>query len=247
MTEEFKESRNYDEYNFNLLQNIKDINKYKVSFFYNDEIKKSYTYITVATIVDENDTIKENVDEINDKDIQDIQDIQQNNENKNHHQCETDSNIGINIYEYEYVKTDLINLLDACRNDFDDSDSLVDASDDIACGGDAASAPNNNIENNISINIKKDNVDKPKLNFHKIKNIVQKSEKETSSFKNASLHKKLNNIVKKITKKIKVQFTKDIISYGSILETYSSGIKNNNDDILTAFYHLILNKITSVA
>jgi succinylglutamate desuccinylase len=87
---------------------------------------------------------------------------------------------------------------------------------------------------------------KPKLNLNKIKNIIQKYEKEVSSLKKISIHKKLNNIIKKITKKIKVEITKDVVNYGNILETYSSKKTNKNvNDLLNAFYHLVLNKINS--
>ena len=193
------------------------------------------------------------------------------------------------VYEYEYVKIELMNLLHACRNDYD---SIVDASDQFLCDD----LENDGVCNfavvdddeheqhedkclddnvcNISIHIKeytkeytkedtkedtkeeiKEDTKKDtkefvtsKLNLHKIKKILEKNEKETSNSKNISIHKKLNSIVKKITKQIKVEFTKDIISYGNILETYSnsSGKKKNNiDGILNTFYRLILSKINS--
>ena len=67
-----------------------------------------------------------------------------------------------------------------------------------------------------------------------------------SNLKKISIHEKLNNVIKKVTKKIKVEITKDVVNYGNILETYSSKKTNKNvNDLLNAFYHLVLNKINS--
>ena len=275
--------------------NISLISKqYKISYCYNDEINKTYVHLNIFESVGELE-INGIIDEIICKVIKKYEhEIKNDSENdvsgeKQTTQCGSE----IDVYEYEYVKMDLMKLINACRNECDDSFSLRlenderdyrdDELDDELDDGDdrddeldddrdddrddeldkhedkcihavavnTVTESNNKIEN-ITFNIteiKEDDGGKPKLNFNKIKNIVQKNEKEKISLKNpVSIHKKINNIVKKITNKFKLEFTKDVINYGNILETYSLKKKNKNvdiDNMLHAFYHLILDKFSS--
>jgi hypothetical protein len=229
------------------------VQQYKISYYYNDEIKKTYIYLNII----ENET-KCIIDEIICNIIKDYEFEHNNSPANDATNDEQNIQCDSKLHVYDYIKIDLMNLLDACRNNcdnYDDSLSLCNAAPDkILCDelendSPTASTPsdkNDNISLNI-INIKEDDTYKHKLNFNKIKNIVKKSEKERSNLtKNTSIYKKINNIVKKITNKIKVEFTKDVVSYANIIETYSSANKNSNiDDMLHVFYHLILDKINS--
>ena len=290
------DSDNDNETGDELSINIKQ--EYKVFYYYNDEIKGTYTYINFIVVENVSETeIKCIIDEIICKII-----IIKNTDYKHHNNNandtgandtganDTDANdcTGDNatnsetrvVCDYHYINPKIMNLLHACQN-CDDSASLAGSLnqslcdgfeyDDSTCGSSivddndddykclynaykayASSSNINHIDINMCMDVEEDKKEditsssKPKLNFNKIKNIIQKYEKEVSSLKKISIHKKLNNIIKKITKKIKVEITKDVVNYGNILETYSSKKTNKNvNDLLNAFYHLVLNKINS--
>ena len=76
--------------------------------------------------------------------------------------------------------------------------------------------------------------------MNNIKNIVENENKKKVG--NASIQKKINLIIKKINNKIKIELAKDVMSYQTLLQ---SSKKNDFDDKINAFYHIILNKISS--
>lgn len=214
---------------------------YKVSYYHNDAVKETYTYL----YNDDNDeqTDKEREHDKNDGDYFNKGDDDQNESNVQRETLKKSNSNGVERIH------DHINLKDLLKKiNMRDKDKVVNVDDGIIF---SSSSNSNDYCGKSVANVNDKSVDartdkpKLKLNMDKIKNIVEKNENEVKNIKNTSIpiETKINIIIKKLNNKIKNEVVKDLMEYETILK--QSGETVSRSAKMNAFYHFILNKINS--
>jgi len=230
---------------------------YKVSYYYNDQIKETYTYLNNIQDIQESHE-KERESDASESDDASLNDVSLNEEQKDEKKREQKEGI-----ECNNINVNVKELLKAITSDNKNHDGL---------GLNATEETNKNIANinkkQIVNNLIRNKADahavpmktsenkcgkeKPKLNVNKIKNIIEKSKNENrdSEEKGLSIQDKIQRLIKKINNKIKAEVVKELMEYENVVENEIKNNKNNDDDDeiemkMNAFYHYILNKINS--
>jgi hypothetical protein len=247
---------------------------YKVSYYYNDQIKETYTYLNNINIQDIQESHeKECESDASDSDDASLNDVSINEEQKDEKKREQKdekkreqkegrecNNINVNDVN---VKELLKSITSHNKiNDGLNANASKETNKNVVV--DIANTNKKQIVNNLirnkadahAVPIKpsenKCGKEKPKLNVNKIKNIIDKSKNENrdNEEKGVSIQDKIYRLIKKINNKIKSEVVKEWMEYENVVE---NEIKNNkdtsNDDEIeikmNAFYHYILNKINS--
>lgn len=192
---------------------------YKVSYYHNDAVKETYTYLY-------NDDNDEQTDKEREHDKNDGDD-DQNESNVERETLKKSNFKGVEqIHDHKVVNVD---------------DGIIFSSSSNSNDYGGKSVANIN-DKSVDARTEKP---KLKLNMDKIKNIVEKNENEVKNIKNTSIpiETKINIIIKKLNNKIKNEVVKDLIEYETILK--QSGETVSRSAKVNAFYHFVLNKINS--
>lgn len=232
---------------------------YKVSYYYNDQIKETYTYLNKINIQDIQESHeKERESDASESDDASLNDVSLNEEQKDEKKREQKEGIecnNINVNVKELLKA-IISDSDNKIRDGLDLNATEETNKNIA-NINKKQIVNNLIRNKADAHAvpmktseNKCGKEKPKLNVNKIKNIIEKSKNENrdSEENGLSIQDKIQRLIKKINNKIKAEVVKELMEYENVVENEIKHNKNNDDEIemkMNAFYHYILNKIIS--
>lgn len=230
---------------------------YKVSYYYNDQIKETYTYLNNINIQD----IQESHEKECESDASESDDASLNEEQKDEKKREQKEGIecnNINVKELlKAITSDNkihdgldLNATEETNKNIANINKKQIVNNFIRNKADAHALPMKTSENKCGKDENKCGKEKPKLNVNKIKNIIEKSKNENrdSEEKGLSIQDKIQMLIKKINNKIKAEVVKELMEYENVVENEIKNNKNNDDEIemkMNAFYHYILNKINS--